>query len=519
MANKQDQLVQAILEQNQSLNATQLANRLGVSVRTVHNYLNKINSEYPGAISSTPTGYQISPQIARKILHNEPNEIPQTAAERCNYVLNRLIQNGSSLNLYDLCDEIYISTTTFRSLLGRMRRLTRDYDLTLTVSSDTVSLTGTERNKRRLLSSLLYHESSSAFTSIDALQEAFPSIDIEEIRTDVLEVLTECHYFINDYSLLNLLLHIAIAINRLSNGCDTGDQIPQTVQMNGQERDLARKLIGRLEKSFSIRFSPTESYELALLLISRASAQDKNEGEEQQGNREEQNGAEVQVKEQEHDGPANEEHGGANEHAHQHFDEFDDHGNIVGHARDERAGGKAVGLLDGEGHDMPIGITAEIVTEALCGARGGIGTERAEQTAEEGDDQHKTAEGQNNIEGSIGGATQELHERGGDGGLRNVPSDDAAVDNPGHEEGETEIGGHLSDHEEGGQEGKRAVGTQVAAKLHGRQAPFGGWVWRRMFSRIRRSRRCSSRFSCSVKPSIRMASCRSRRSRMARSAA
>lgn len=48
MANKQNQLVQAILEQNQSLNATQLANRLGVSVRTVHNYLNKINSEYPG---------------------------------------------------------------------------------------------------------------------------------------------------------------------------------------------------------------------------------------------------------------------------------------------------------------------------------------------------------------------------------------------------------------------------------------------------------------------------------------
>ena len=91
MANKQDQLVQAILEQNQSLNATQLANRLGVSVRTVHNYLNKINSEYPGAISSTPTGYQILPQIARKILHNEPTVIPQTAAERCNYVLNRLI--------------------------------------------------------------------------------------------------------------------------------------------------------------------------------------------------------------------------------------------------------------------------------------------------------------------------------------------------------------------------------------------------------------------------------------------
>lgn len=34
-----------------------------------------------------------------------------------------------------------------------------------------------------------------------------------------MDVLNENHYFINDYSLLNLLLHIAIAINRVQNGC------------------------------------------------------------------------------------------------------------------------------------------------------------------------------------------------------------------------------------------------------------------------------------------------------------
>ena len=37
MASKQNQLVQTLLDQNQQLNATQLANLLGVSVRTVHN--------------------------------------------------------------------------------------------------------------------------------------------------------------------------------------------------------------------------------------------------------------------------------------------------------------------------------------------------------------------------------------------------------------------------------------------------------------------------------------------------
>ena len=63
MASKQNLLIQTLLEQNQRLNATQLANQLGVSVRTVHNYINTINGQYPGAISSTANGYHIAPQI------------------------------------------------------------------------------------------------------------------------------------------------------------------------------------------------------------------------------------------------------------------------------------------------------------------------------------------------------------------------------------------------------------------------------------------------------------------------
>lgn len=274
MASKQGILIQTLLEQNQQLNATQLAQQLGVSVRTVHNYINAINDQYPGAIASTPRGYKISPNLARSALNKEPHEIPQTAPERCSYILNRLIQSGGMLNLFDICDEIFISTTTFQSLLGKMRRMTRDYDLTLNVVSDTVTLQGRERNKRRLLSSLLYSESSVAFTSMDGLQAAFPSIDIEEIRSDVMEVFDEFHYFINDYSLLNLLLHVAIAINRVQNGCVNYEIDPATAPLASHEQELTRHVVRRLEESFHIVFSPAEAYEMALLLVSRASALD-----------------------------------------------------------------------------------------------------------------------------------------------------------------------------------------------------------------------------------------------------
>lgn len=274
MASKQGILIQTLLEQNQQLNASQLAQQLNVSVRTIHNYINAINAQYPGAISSTPNGYRITPQIARNALTQEPNDIPQTAQERCTYILNRLVQSGSQLNLYDLCEEIYISTTTFQSLLGKMRRICRDYDLSLVISSDTVTLEGRERNKRRLLSGLLYSESSIAFTSIDSLQAAFPSIDIEEIRNDVMDIFAQYHYFINDYSLLNLLLHIAIAINRVQNGCVSVDTDVNFSNLASHEQDLARQVVHCLEKRFSITFSPAESYEMALLLVSRASTLD-----------------------------------------------------------------------------------------------------------------------------------------------------------------------------------------------------------------------------------------------------
>lgn len=274
MTSKQGALIQTLLEQNQQLSAAQLAQQLGVSVRTVHNYINSVNAQYPGAIVSTPRGYQIMPQLARKALNQDSNPIPQTAQERCTYILNRLIQSGGSLNLLDLCEEIFISTTTFQSLLGKIRRIIRDYDLALTVSSEIVTLEGRERNKRRLLSSLLYGESSAAFTSMDGLQAAFPFIDIEQIRDNLMEVFEEYHYFINDYSMLNLLLHVAIAINRVQNGCITSDTDFDTSRLASHEQDLARQVIQQLESIYHLSFSPAESYEMALLLVSRASALD-----------------------------------------------------------------------------------------------------------------------------------------------------------------------------------------------------------------------------------------------------
>ena len=60
MASKQNQLVQTLLDQNQQLNATQLANSLGVSVRTVHNYINAVNAQYPDVLPYLSSSHRLS---------------------------------------------------------------------------------------------------------------------------------------------------------------------------------------------------------------------------------------------------------------------------------------------------------------------------------------------------------------------------------------------------------------------------------------------------------------------------
>ena len=89
-----------------------------------------------------------------------------------------------------------------------------------------------------------------------------------------MDVLNENHYFINDYSLLNLLLHIAIAINRVQNGC-VYTEAPSTMHpLDPQNERLAQELTERLARNFNIRFSAAEQYEMALLLVSRTSMLD-----------------------------------------------------------------------------------------------------------------------------------------------------------------------------------------------------------------------------------------------------
>ena len=265
-----------ILIKYQQLTANSLAEYLKVSPRSIKNYVRSINEEYPDTIRSSHTGYQLNAENAALILNKPISSIPQNSKERTIYIATKLINLGleKEINIYDLSEEIFVSISTLRKDILKVKNMLQKYDLELNYKGDILKIQGDEKNKRKMLSTIIYQESSNNFVNLKSIQNNFPDINVDSIRSIILDTFTEYHYFVNDYSLLNLILHITIAVDRIRQGNINQIHTKEKVVLKEHEYLLAKQISIKLERAFQIQYTEAEILDLAILIISRATSID-----------------------------------------------------------------------------------------------------------------------------------------------------------------------------------------------------------------------------------------------------
>lgn len=271
--NKYEEIIH-LLSKNGLLTANQLSARLQLSVRTIKNYIRQINDSTPNTIISSNKGYSLNNSSTQlEISHANSDKIPQNSSERVAFIIKNLLSTppSASLNIYDIAEELFVSDSTIRTDLKKVRRKCAKSDLELKMSGDNFYLLGTEQNKRRLLSDAIYHETNNKLINIHSLKDYFPDTDLYLIRSIIQIVFQENHYFINDYSLVNLVLHIALSIERIKNN---KHHISQQVISENESADflIASKIALQLELNYHVKFNGTEIYEIGLLIASRATS-------------------------------------------------------------------------------------------------------------------------------------------------------------------------------------------------------------------------------------------------------
>lgn len=273
MTRKEIQLVQILNQRETGCTSSVLAELLSCSVRTVKNYAANINREVPGLIESSRHGYVITDHaLAMQALGAKDRMIPQDSEGRQTWILKALLLGRQEAGLDELCDELYISPATLNLELAKVKIRTAAFDLQFKTKNNVAFLEGLEKNKKKMIASLIFDETKDSFYSLDRIQAFFPEFSLKRIREIVVENLLKYQYFADDYSMTNVILMLAIAMDRQR------QQFPYTeADRHSQEQEnipahveeISVQILSELEEAFGISYTEYEHYNLALLLSIR----------------------------------------------------------------------------------------------------------------------------------------------------------------------------------------------------------------------------------------------------------
>lgn len=258
---KLQELIDFLDKQNSWITAKECASFFTVSDRSIKNYILSINQEFPNLILSSNKGYCLNKEQHGKFSNiNIPN-IPQSPDERIAYILNLLIRKNEMVNIYDLSAILYVSDGTLKNDMIKIRKKIYSYHLELVNQSETYHISGLEKNKRKLISSLLWEESNEKILSLDVIQSRFPDIDIHAIDNIINKNYNAHNFLVNDYALANLILHVSIAIDRIRNEQYSNLENDIYPDVSNLTLDITKDL----QEKFNITLPPKEICDMDLL--------------------------------------------------------------------------------------------------------------------------------------------------------------------------------------------------------------------------------------------------------------
>lgn len=261
-------LVGILQDANTWVSAPVLARMLGVTERTIRNYMAELACTHE--VASSANGYRLEVRGA-----SEGAVADAEAEVRISAVITRLLSALDPVSIFDLADELHVSESTVaNSVLPAVRQLVARYDISLKSHDFALSLDGPEQGKRRLLGHLATANSYGYFSSTKTLAAMFPEFDTEAILNRLVEICQASELLLNNYALNNLLVHVLVIMIRLesNNELDNADDL---IDVNAliaevQQKDAILQCANRIARMFEEQFSlsiPERDFRQIILLI------------------------------------------------------------------------------------------------------------------------------------------------------------------------------------------------------------------------------------------------------------
>ncbi|GGE54911.1 transcriptional antiterminator [Pullulanibacillus camelliae] len=264
MTDKKKKLILYLMEQQLPCPSSELAKLLDVSVRTVKTYIKDINMMTDKKIiHSFSKGYLINKQDALSFL-DEDNSLPQNYLERAYYIIKKILVEHKNPNVLDLCDELFVGYSTLKADLTKMNNTFQKFNIRFYTQNEILHINGAEKDKRSLLSSVIFEETNNRIIDTNTLKQSFAEEDIGKITNIINEFFLKNNYYLNNFAYMNLLLHFSILIDRVKKGFYLSD-FRNILTDSSEDMELIEKISKRIERDFSINLNTYERNEIYIL--------------------------------------------------------------------------------------------------------------------------------------------------------------------------------------------------------------------------------------------------------------
>lgn len=229
-------------------------------------------------ISSSNRGYVIDKVKANSLLQYK-DDIPQDYESRCIYIIKKtLLEKQDYIDIFDLCEELFISYSTLKKDIYKMNTSFANFKITFSSENNKLHVGGSEQNKRKLISHVMSEEVSGNFLNLTLLQESFPDYDLDDACTLIKDICKQHHYYLNDFSCVNFILHVTIMVSRINHGNHIINNNELIQVTNKNDEKIAKELCLALEQVFNVSFNSSEILEIYILFKNNANyINDENE--------------------------------------------------------------------------------------------------------------------------------------------------------------------------------------------------------------------------------------------------
>lgn len=269
-----DRLTQLLLliPENQYITHAQLSEQLNVTNRTIYNdvfKLNKLMKNHCAQIISKPRlGLKLEisnddkyQEFVKKMKTDE-TLTKDNAEVRMNNIIVYLITSLHPIKTDDLCDEFYVSRSTLKNDLKKVRNFISPYDLHIDFKPyEGMKINGEERDLRKCLAKVVRSQIIK--------DESFMSSDLEVISGMLKNILKNHNFKISEYAFHNLVTHLYIALSRILHGNILEDNYNYVEHHNENDYIVAESIISELEDKYEVVFPKHELNYIMIHLSSK----------------------------------------------------------------------------------------------------------------------------------------------------------------------------------------------------------------------------------------------------------